>query len=111
MTRLTDLSLLEQRQALRQQLQTQRQLIKRQIEPQSSGSYPRSMTLHLLLGQPALIAGLLAGLATLLVGGRFVKSVTTALVLARAVRAAASSRRHGHKSAPRIPDHRIDPTT
>jgi hypothetical protein len=62
------ISLLEQRQNLRLRLQAQRQVIARQLEPDSavSGSYPRSRTMRFLTQRPALIIRVLAGLAAVL---------------------------------------------
>ena len=62
------ISLLEQRQSLRLQLQAQRQLIARQLGPDSavSRSYPRSRTMRFLTQRPALILRVLVGLATVL---------------------------------------------
>ena len=49
----------------------------------------RSMTMRFLARRPGLAARLLAGLATLVVGLRYYRSVRRALALARAVRVAA----------------------
>jgi hypothetical protein len=69
-------SLTEQRLALRQHLQAQREEIVHRLGPAPAidGGYPRSMTMRFLLRRPDLAAGLLAGLASLLVGKRFFRS-------------------------------------
>ncbi len=51
--------------------------------------FPRSVTVRFVMQQPELAVQLFAGAATLLLGARFMKTLTTALVVARAVRAAA----------------------
>jgi hypothetical protein len=68
MSSATDISLVEQRQSLRRQLQAQRQVIAQQLGPESAmhGSYPRSRTMRFLTQQPALVIRLLVGVATLL---------------------------------------------
>lgn len=68
MSSTPDLSLIEQRQSLRERLQAQRQVIAEQLGPESAmpGSYPRSRTMRFLTQQPALIIRLLIGLASLL---------------------------------------------
>jgi hypothetical protein len=60
-----DISLLEQRQSLRLQLQAQRQVIARQLGPDSAinGSYPRSRTMRFLTRQPVPLIRLIVGLA------------------------------------------------
>lgn len=90
MTARKDTPLVERRQALRLQMQAQRELIARRLGPppvRSEGG-PRSMTMRFLSRRPGLVARLLAGLATLVVGLRYYKSVRRALALARAVRVA-----------------------
>lgn len=84
-------SLVERRQVLRLRMQAQRELIARRLSPlpaRSEGG-PRSMTMRFLTRRPGLVARLLAGLATLVVGLRYFKSARKALALARAVRVAA----------------------
>jgi hypothetical protein len=73
---IADASLTEQRLALRQRLQAQRAEIVRRLGPAPAigGDYPRSTTMRLLIRRPDLAAGLLAGLASLLVGKRFFRS-------------------------------------
>lgn len=92
--------LAKQRQLLRQQLLAQRQLIAEQLDlaPVAKNGYPRSMTMRFLTQRPALIAKLLTGITTLLVGARMIKSIGAALVLARVVRSVARTRQQ--KQAP-----------
>jgi hypothetical protein len=93
-------SLIEQSQALRQQLRVQRKLIKQQLNPVSSmnNSYPRSMTMRFITQRPALVAGVVTEVATLLLGARLLKSVVAALSVARIVRSSANARQK-----PRLP--------
>ncbi len=93
-------SLIEQSQALRQQLRVQRKLIKQQLNPVSSmnNSYPRSMTMRFIAQRPALVAGVVTEVATLLLGARLLKSVVAALSVARIVRSSANARQK-----PRLP--------
>ena len=76
MTHAAAATLAEQRLALRQRMQDQREQIALQLDPaaDNDGSFPRSLTMRLLIGRPALSGKLLAGLALLLVGVRFFKS-------------------------------------
>ncbi len=64
----TDTSLVEQRQGLRLRLRAQRQVIARQLGPESAmnGGYPRSRTMRFLTQRSALITRLLVGVVTLL---------------------------------------------
>ena len=93
-------SLIEQSQALRQQLRVQRKLIKQQLNPVSSmnNSYPRSMTMRFITQRPALVAGVVTEVATLLLGARLLKSMAAALSVARIVRSSANARQK-----PRLP--------
>jgi hypothetical protein len=70
MTTDTMIPLTEQRLALRRRLLVQRQQIAQQLGPKSetSGSYPRSMTMRFLMQRPALAARMLVGLTNLLRG-------------------------------------------
>jgi hypothetical protein len=88
MTPVTNISLIEQRVALRRELLAQRQLIARRLEvaPAGGSEYPRSMVMRFLVQRPALTGTLFAGLGTLLVGTRFFRSMTTALALTRILR-------------------------
>lgn len=95
MTSTTDMTLAEQRQALRQQLQAQRRLIAGQLgpAPEGNGAYPRSKTMRFLTRRSALAATLLAELVALLVGARYVKSMTAVQAMARIVRSASIAKR------------------
>ena len=66
MSSTTALSLVEQRESLCRRLQAQRQVIARQLGPESAmnGSYPRSRTMQFLTQQPTSIIRLLVALAT-----------------------------------------------
>lgn len=91
MTPRQDTPIVEQRQAVRLRMQAQRELIARRLGPppvRGEGG-PRSMTMRFLTRRPGLLARLLAGLATLVIGLRYYRSVKRALALARAVRIAA----------------------
>jgi hypothetical protein len=94
MTSTTELSLIEQRRVLRQKMAAQRQVIARQLTPSlaTNSGYPRSATMRFLTGRPALTAGLLAGLAGLLMRARFFKSITGALGMLKRVRSATGNR-------------------
>ena len=87
MTKLTPVTLGEQRQALRRRLQAQRRQIAQLLAPAPGvgSAYPRSMTMCLLSQRPLLAAGLLAELAILLIGPRHFRSLSMALVLVIAV--------------------------
>lgn len=95
-------SLIEQSQALRQQLRVQRKLIQQQIDPASSmdTGYPRSLTMRFLTQRPALVAGVVTEVATLLLGARFLKSAVTALSVARVVRSSAIARQEKQLPSP-----------
>lgn len=83
-----NISLVQQRETLRQRLQAQREQLAEQLKPPTEmvDSYPRSMTMRFLTQQPQLAARLLTGLATLLVGARLLKSMIATLALVRALR-------------------------
>lgn len=87
--------LVEQRLALRQRLLAQRQLLAKQLAPTSArtGDYPRSMTMRLLTGHPALTNQLLAEGASLVLGMRLARSLTRSAALIRLVGAIWSRRR------------------
>ena len=91
MTPRKDTALVEQRRALRLRMQAQRELIARRLGPPPARSEggPRSMTMRFLTRRPGLVAKLLAGLATLVVGLRYYRSARKVLALARAARATA----------------------
>lgn len=84
-------ALTEQRETLRLHLHAQRRRIEMQLSPHNGHGYPRSMTMRFLTQQPALAAKFFVGLATLLMGARFLKSVTTAVTVAQLVRSAANA--------------------
>lgn len=88
MTSNTEQTLAEQRLALRTKLLTQRQLIEHKLGPltEATGGYPRSMTMRFVTRQPALVAKLLVGVATLFLGVRIYGSITVAFSVARIVR-------------------------
>lgn len=76
-------SLIGRREALRLQLQTQRRLIAQQLSVAPAGannSYPRSMTMRFLSGQPALLTG---QFASLLIIARLIKSTISVMYPAR----------------------------
>lgn len=61
MTSMTEAPLARQRQALREQLQAQRQLIARRLDATAlSSGYPRSMVMRLLIQRPELLPSLVA---------------------------------------------------
>lgn len=88
------ISLAKQRELLRQQMLEQRQLIAEQLEltPGVKNGYPRSMTMRFLTQRPALIAKLLTAIATLFVGARLIKTLSTTLLLARMLRSVTKNR-------------------
>ena len=97
MTSPPELPLAEQRQALREKMREQRQLIAEQLgpAPDANGSYPRSKTMRFLTQRSGLVATLLAEGVALLVGARYAKSMTAVLALARVVRAASTGGSNG----------------
>ncbi len=109
MTSIARISLVERRRTLCKQLLVQRQLIGLRLEtrPFVSGHYPRSKTLRLLGRQPAVAAAVFAGIATLLVGGRFFRSMTAALTLARILRSATTGGQ-GRRSVVKTADCSVD---
>jgi hypothetical protein len=81
MTSVRKVTLVEQRQTLRQQLLAQRQLIATQLDSEAqSGSYPRSMTMRFLTGKSAVGGKLVKSAATLL-GMSVVKSLAVSLFM------------------------------
>lgn len=89
---VTDLSFDQQRQALRRQMLAQRQLINYQLGPPAraiNSGYPRSATMRFLTQRPALVSKLLAEAAALLLGARFLKSMSGAISFAKFVRSTA----------------------
>jgi hypothetical protein len=97
MTSTTAITLVDQRQALRQRLLAQRQLIADQLGPTPvvNGGYPRSKTMRFLTQRTGLAVTLLAEFAALLTGARYVKSMTAALAVARIVRSVSVTRPRG----------------
>lgn len=83
-----DFALDDQRRDLRRRMLVQRQLIAYQLEPvpRSEGGYPRSKVMRFVLDRPLLSVGVLATLATLLAGTRFIKPLLAVLALARVLR-------------------------
>jgi hypothetical protein len=75
------LSLEDQRQSIRNQLQAHRLVVERQLTPPATdpNDYPRSLTMRLLIQQPELVAKLVA----LFAGARFAGSVPAILSLAQ----------------------------
>ena len=76
-----ELSLADQRQSIRNQLQAHRLVVERQLTPPAAdpNGYPRSLTMRLLIQQPELAAKLVA----LVAGARFAGSVPAILSLAQ----------------------------
>lgn len=74
-------SLADQRLLLRGQLQEQRREIAWQLEP-ASGRFPRSVMMRVLIRRPELVAQM----AGVLIGPRFARSLSFALVLMQALR-------------------------
>lgn len=93
MSPTTGISLVERRLALREKLLTQRQLIGDQLGAGHTDdqSYPRSGTMRFLTRRPALAIAVIAGLATLLGGARFLKPLTAALAVARIVKSTSNA--------------------
>lgn len=86
--------LAKQREALRQRIQAQRQLLAQQLEPAPTviSRYPRSMTMRFLTSQPALAARLLTEFAEFTIGVRHARQIATVLTVAGILRSVASSR-------------------
>jgi hypothetical protein len=85
-------SLIEQRETLRRQLQAQRQLIAQQLNAapaEVNNSYPRSMTMQFLTGQPALLTG---QFATLLIIARLIKSIVSVINPSRTAQPTSTNR-------------------
>lgn len=97
MTSITEASLTERRQALRLQLRAQRVVIEHQLRPTrgTNTSYPRSKTMSFIRREATPTIGLLGELATVLIGPRFIKSIITAVTLARVVRLVSPKSSHG----------------
>lgn len=97
---LKDNTLAGQRQALRQKLRSQRQLIAHRIDPEPghSSDFPRSVTMRFLLRRRVLVARVLLELLTVLMGARLLKSVAAALLLSRALLSAPGAIVPGHST-------------
>lgn len=77
-------SLLEQRVVLREQLRVQRQEVAEQLfESKAGGRFPRSITMRVLVHQPALAGRFVA----LIAGARFAGPVSALLIVAQMLRA------------------------
>ena len=87
-------SLPEQQQALRQRMHMQRALIAQLMQPiePAPGDFPRSLTMRFFSEHPGLAPRLLAQAATLVVGGRLLRTVSMALLLGRVVRSLTNQR-------------------
>jgi hypothetical protein len=94
MTSITPASLVEHRQMLQRQLQAQRQLIARQLDPTQAvfGDYPRSMTMRFLNRRSAMVTRLFGEFARILIGARFMKSMTAAMALSRETQAGSTKK-------------------
>lgn len=80
----TEPLLLEQNQALRRQLQLQRQRIARLLDQSSqNGGFPRSMTMRLISQRPALAMRLASQLALLALGPRRLGALGSVLIVGR----------------------------
>ena len=88
-----DVSIEEQRDALRKRMQLQRQVIAEKLgpPPEADTGYPRSKTMRFLTRRPGLALTVFAELMALFVGTRHAKAVTAATALSRIVRAAAGN--------------------
>jgi len=84
----TTLSLLKKRELLRLEMRIQRQIIAQRLGPerQENTGYPRSQTMRFLTERPALVAKIALQLATVFAGAGFVKSMTSAIGVARIFR-------------------------
>ncbi|MBC7984887.1 MAG: hypothetical protein H7Y02_13655 [Candidatus Obscuribacterales bacterium] len=91
---LSKSSLVEQRQVLRARMRAQRELIAQRLTPDNElpNDYPRSKTMRFLTQHSGLVSSVFAGAATVLVGGRYFKSLSTTLSMLRMVRAVAANR-------------------
>ena len=80
----TEPLLLEQNQALRRQLQLQRQRIAHLLDhSQQTGGFPRSMTMRLITQRPALAMRLASQLALLALGPRRLGALSSVLIVGR----------------------------
>ena len=89
MTTATAAIRLDQCETLRRLLQRQRLLIAQQLGPtplEANSDYPRSMMMRFLIRRSDLVVRLLVEFAALLIGTRFVKSISAAMSLSRITR-------------------------
>lgn len=95
MTSVTARALIDQRQALRRKLFLQRLRINHLLAPRNAddNGFPRSMTMRFLTQRPAVAVRLLSEVGLLLLGPRLIRSLGTALLLAKILRAVAASKR------------------
>jgi len=85
---------LDQCETLRRLLQRQRLLIAQQLgptPPEANSGYPRSMTMRFLIRRSDLVVRVLVEFATLLIGARFMKSISAAVSLSRITRTGSKS--------------------
>jgi hypothetical protein len=97
MTPLADVTLVAQRQTLRERMLAQRQAIAEQMDaaPEVNNGFPRSKTMRFLTGRPGGLAlALLTEFAALVVGARYFRSMTAVRAVARIVRSATIARDH-----------------
>jgi hypothetical protein len=97
-TTFATLPLPEQRRLLRAELHAQRAVIAEQLDPTyevrgNQNAYPRSMTMRYLTEHSGLVGGVFTGVASLLVGARYFKTITGALAAFNLVRTAMANRR------------------
>ncbi len=92
MTIPTAIPLCEQREALRQQIKDQREIIALTFikATAANNSYPRSMTMRFLTQQPG--TKILAEVLSLAIGARFFKSITKALTFAKIVKSLSANK-------------------
>lgn len=88
-------SLLEEREALRQQIHDQRAILAQRLGPvaEPHRDYPRSMIMRFLTQRPALAASLLGKAGALILGARFFKSSGAALAVASLLQSTFSKKR------------------
>ena len=86
--------LAEQQTALQQRMLRQRAQLARLLQPGAPmrNDYPRSLTMRFFRERPGLATQLLTQGVTLLLGGRLLKALGSALLLGRAVRSLAIRR-------------------
>ena len=88
----TDIPLSEQREALRQQIRNQRDVISLKFikATAANNAYPRSVTMRFLTQQPA--AKIIAEAATLFIGARLFKSLPKVLTVAKIIKSFSTSK-------------------